>query len=53
MEVTVTASKYLVVNEQQIHREIIAAQIQYTLKSRVLAQEVAAMDTEEEARIKA
>ena len=46
VEVTVTASKYVVFNEEQVHRELLAAQIQYTLKSRVLAQEVAAMATE-------
>ena len=43
----------MVVNGEQVHREILDAQIQYTLKARVLAQEVAAMATEEEASIKA
>ena len=52
VEGTVTNSKDVIVNEEQVHREILATQIQYTLKSRVLAQEVAAMATEEEARTK-
>ena len=46
MEGTVTNSKDVIVNEEQVYREILATQIQYTLKSRVLAQEVAAMATE-------
>ena len=52
VEGTVPASKYVVVNKKQVDREVIAAYIQYTLKARVLAQEVAAIATEEEASIK-
>ena len=46
VEGTATASKYVVVNGEQVHREILAAQIQYTLNDRVLAQEVADMALE-------